>query len=215
MGGIALGSVSGGARRRRPDPPLGFSWNVALRCGTPRIRLLDFLGIPWILSSESRLINGLREIFARIIFIPAFPSVNEGQLGSRTLDMRNSGIIHTVFLRQFWIIRNHLSLRALPPRGVCTKASCYGRWAAAGATRAASRTQLGLPFDAGLPKDGFKVSLSGRRRDADRCGRLFGAAARSNRLSMRRRYRAALRLSGRCRPSRGEPKTARRSPERP
>src|ERR1700722_18511238 len=36
-------------------------------------RLLDFLGIPWILSSETRLINGLRAIFARSFFLTLFP----------------------------------------------------------------------------------------------------------------------------------------------
>jgi hypothetical protein len=30
---------------------------------------LDFLGFPWILSSETRLINGLHAIFARKFFL--------------------------------------------------------------------------------------------------------------------------------------------------
>jgi len=33
---------------------------------------LDFLGFPWILSSESRLIKGLRWIFAEKFFLAAF-----------------------------------------------------------------------------------------------------------------------------------------------
>ena len=79
-------------------------------------------------------------------------------------------------------------IEAIPPRGVCTKASCYGRWDAARVTRAASRTQLGLAFDASFPKDGFKVSFGGRRRDAERCGRLFEVAGR---VSARVREKAA------------------------
>jgi hypothetical protein len=34
----------------------------------PLLWALDFLGIPWILSSESSLFNGLRGIFAEIFF---------------------------------------------------------------------------------------------------------------------------------------------------
>ena len=38
----------------------------------PHTSLLDLLGFPWILSSESRLISGLHRIFAEIFFA-AFP----------------------------------------------------------------------------------------------------------------------------------------------
>jgi hypothetical protein len=38
--------------------------------------VLDFLGFPWILSSESRLINGLRGIFGGNIFTPLSPWEN-------------------------------------------------------------------------------------------------------------------------------------------
>jgi hypothetical protein len=41
-------------------------------CENPHFRVLDFLGFPWILSSESRLINGLRGIFAEKFFLGAF-----------------------------------------------------------------------------------------------------------------------------------------------
>jgi hypothetical protein len=37
-------------------------------CENPRFRVLDFLGFPWILSSESRLINGLRGISGEKFF---------------------------------------------------------------------------------------------------------------------------------------------------
>ena len=39
---------------------LGFLGSPPIRCENPHQRLLDFLGFPWILSFELRLINGLR-----------------------------------------------------------------------------------------------------------------------------------------------------------
>jgi hypothetical protein len=43
-----------------PRANLGFLGRWPFRCEAPRFWGLDFLGFPWILSSESRLINGLR-----------------------------------------------------------------------------------------------------------------------------------------------------------
>ena len=45
----------------------GFSWPPALSLPNAPQAGLDFLGFPWILSSETRLINGLRAIFAKNI----------------------------------------------------------------------------------------------------------------------------------------------------
>src|SRR6202050_1423257 len=42
-----------------PVNPFGFSWPRPFRRKDLDSWLLDFLGFPWILSSESRLINGL------------------------------------------------------------------------------------------------------------------------------------------------------------
>jgi hypothetical protein len=39
---------------------------------TPRFEGLEFLGFPWILSSETRLINGLHGIFAEKFFVTPF-----------------------------------------------------------------------------------------------------------------------------------------------
>src|ERR1700722_3702425 len=55
-----------------PVDLFGFSWRRALSLRKPPIMGLDFLGFPWILSSESRLINWLRginrhEFFSRSI----------------------------------------------------------------------------------------------------------------------------------------------------
>src|SRR5258708_2165032 len=47
---------------------LGFLGRWPFRNEFPYFRGFDFLGFPWILSSESRLINGLRWIFAERFF---------------------------------------------------------------------------------------------------------------------------------------------------
>src|SRR6476619_5097434 len=49
----------GSGRDVGPVDPFGFSWLVALSLRKPP---LTSLGFPWILSSESRFINGLRGI---------------------------------------------------------------------------------------------------------------------------------------------------------
>ena len=49
-------------------PRFGFSWLAAVSLRSPRREVLDSLGFPWILSSESRLFNGLRGLFAGGLF---------------------------------------------------------------------------------------------------------------------------------------------------
>jgi hypothetical protein len=46
----------------------GFSWSVVVSPRKSPRRGLDFLGFPWILSSESILFNGLRGFFVERIF---------------------------------------------------------------------------------------------------------------------------------------------------
>jgi hypothetical protein len=48
---------------------LEFLGPCLFRFENPRFRGLDFLGFPWILSSESRLISGLHGIFAEKFFV--------------------------------------------------------------------------------------------------------------------------------------------------
>jgi hypothetical protein len=55
---------------------LGFLASWLFRCEGSPIRGLDFLGFPWILSSESRLINGLRGKKRERIFLGAFRAVS-------------------------------------------------------------------------------------------------------------------------------------------
>jgi hypothetical protein len=60
------------ARAARLLDRFGFSWTIAVLPRTARKQGLDFLGFPWILSSESRLCNGLRRIFGGRKFLALF-----------------------------------------------------------------------------------------------------------------------------------------------
>jgi hypothetical protein len=51
---------------------LGFLESWLFRRQNPRLGLLDFLGFPWILSSEMSLFNGLHGIFGINFFISPF-----------------------------------------------------------------------------------------------------------------------------------------------
>ena len=52
---------------------LGFLGDWPFRYGNLLFGVLDFLGFPWILSSESSLFNGLCGIFAGKFFLAVFP----------------------------------------------------------------------------------------------------------------------------------------------
>jgi hypothetical protein len=77
----------------------------------PNSRLLDFLGFPWILSSESRLINGLRGIKRGNFFVAAFSALKAADGGRGHAEAR---IIHGASLSPLPIFRNGLSFRNLP-----------------------------------------------------------------------------------------------------
>jgi hypothetical protein len=57
---------------------------------------LDFLGFPWILSSESRLFNGLQGLEAARSFRGAFGGLSTAGTGRRAfaLDLSNDRIVH-------------------------------------------------------------------------------------------------------------------------
>jgi hypothetical protein len=69
--------------------------------------LLEKLGFPWILSSESRLINGLRGIFARIIFLAASCLTAAGDAATEAVRMHR--IIHDASLARFRLFVNRSS----------------------------------------------------------------------------------------------------------
>jgi hypothetical protein len=62
---------------------------------------LDFLGFPWILSSESRLINELREIFERIFFLSLCPDAKNRGNGQPTIWRAEGRIDHWASLTCF------------------------------------------------------------------------------------------------------------------
>ena len=64
----------GGGRDAVRRPGLGFLGTSPFRCENPRFWGLEKLGFPWILSSESRLINGLHEIFSERFFLALLSS---------------------------------------------------------------------------------------------------------------------------------------------
>jgi hypothetical protein len=65
---------------------LGFLGPWPFGCETAHKSLLDSLGFPWILSSESRFINGLCGIFAQRIFPRAFPLAFEAREREPTVE---------------------------------------------------------------------------------------------------------------------------------
>jgi hypothetical protein len=69
---------------------------------------LEKVGFPWILSSESRLINGLRGIFRKIFFMtPGSPEKPERAL--KVEATRKGGIVHGASLTRFLIVSKQLS----------------------------------------------------------------------------------------------------------
>jgi hypothetical protein len=72
---------------------LDFLGSSPFRYESPQLWGLDFLGFPWILSSESRLIKGLRRIFHGNIFLSLFPYHEERDGGEAVVNaMRQAGL---------------------------------------------------------------------------------------------------------------------------
>ena len=75
-GRFAVGSRRAARCRRGPRPravdPFGFSWLRLFRCENPDERVLDFLGFPWILSSEIETFQWVTRIFREDNFSSRF-----------------------------------------------------------------------------------------------------------------------------------------------
>src|SRR5580698_2279030 len=65
-----------------PADQFGFSWRLAC---SPRKPRLSAIGFPWILSSETRLINGLCGINRQKFFVTLLPSGGGGPSTALTL----------------------------------------------------------------------------------------------------------------------------------
>jgi hypothetical protein len=74
---------------------------------------LEKLGFPWILSSETRLINGLRGIFAEKFFVTLLPLGAVGAPGRNAAGEATGkrGIVHRASLTQVLIFCKQLSAR--------------------------------------------------------------------------------------------------------
>jgi hypothetical protein len=80
----------------------------------PRKRLLDFLGFPWILSSESRLFNVLRGQKRRNFFSALFRGLSRAGTAPTALGMRKRRIAHKASLSWFLLFCKKLSSDAFP-----------------------------------------------------------------------------------------------------
>jgi hypothetical protein len=74
-----------------PVDPFGISWTSADRRENRDLSLLDFLGFPWILSTESRLINGLRGISRGSFFLSPVLA-REAETGAWVEAIRKGGM---------------------------------------------------------------------------------------------------------------------------
>jgi hypothetical protein len=88
-----------GSRRLR----LGFLGASPVCRKNPQYWLLDFLGFPWILSSESRLINGLHGINRAEVFVVLSPAVRSARTGAFGLRVPTGRIAHVASLIWFLI----------------------------------------------------------------------------------------------------------------
>jgi hypothetical protein len=105
--------------------PFGLSWSLLFRCENLDSRALDSLGFPWILSSESRLFSGLREIFVREFLLSLFPVSRIAETGARGRGMQKRRIAHPASLNQILLFRNKmLALIAIAVGRVSSKSEC-------------------------------------------------------------------------------------------
>jgi hypothetical protein len=81
---------------------LDFLGSSLFRYENPESGRLDFLGFPWILSSKTRLINGLHGIFAETFFLALFPLARiVSGWTPRDLEAAEGRIVHGTSLRGF------------------------------------------------------------------------------------------------------------------
>jgi hypothetical protein len=87
---------------------LGFLEPIAFRRKGPRLWGLDFLGFPWILSSESRLFNGLLGMKQEGIFLALSPWRERPRNGV-VWPMRKAGLIMAESVPWLLVFRKRLS----------------------------------------------------------------------------------------------------------
>ena len=90
----SLGERAGLASLWAGAGQFGISCSSLFRLENPRFRGLDFLGFPWILSSETRLINGLHGINRENFFVALFPRRWMHNRVSQVEAMRRRQVLH-------------------------------------------------------------------------------------------------------------------------
>jgi hypothetical protein len=97
------------ARAARLLDRFGFSWTIAVLPRTARKQGLNFLGFPWILSSESRLFNGLCRILREENFSRPFAARQRAGTGAGILTVQKRSVAHRASLTRFLLFCNELS----------------------------------------------------------------------------------------------------------
>jgi hypothetical protein len=87
---------------------------VTVRDETTRFQGLDFLGFPWILSSESRLFNELHGFFCGIFFVSLLPRFCTAAREPVVDAIRKRWVAHEASLSEILDFRNGLSSGRLP-----------------------------------------------------------------------------------------------------
>jgi hypothetical protein len=114
----------------------------------PRFEVLDFLGFPWILSSETRLTNGLRGIFLEKFFPRLFASALAAGTGCRSLGESKRRVAHRGSLAFFLIF-----CKTLPPAG-------FAHVSYNSVEEAHGRAERGLPVTLVIGKDDCEVAAA-------------------------------------------------------
>jgi hypothetical protein len=112
-----LAAVLAAAVSSAQPTQFGFSWPWPFRREKPPIQGLDFLGFPWILSSESRFFNRLCGTKRGSFFLAPSARWEAAPGRERVVEaMRKRRIVHGTSLPYFLIFCNQLSLaRSLSP----------------------------------------------------------------------------------------------------
>ena len=93
--GVELAAFCAAGPRCGSAIRLDFLGAWPFRCENARQGMLDFLGFPWILSSESRLFNGLRGQKRRKFFSALFRGLSRAGTAPTVSGMRKRRIAHT------------------------------------------------------------------------------------------------------------------------
>ena len=100
----------------RSSGRFGFSWPVAASLRNRRLSGLDFLGFPWILSSESRLINGLRGFYPEEYLSRPFLALRAPERAPVVEAMGKRKIVHGGELNPASDFLQEIVVRAVPFR---------------------------------------------------------------------------------------------------